>query len=71
MAQATAETNELMTKIASYGYVICTIAQGRLDPEARFAVADPQDDKEGFYLECPTLEELVQEAESAHFADLE
>jgi hypothetical protein len=70
MAQASAETNELMNKIASYGYVICSIGEGRLDPGARFAVADPQDNQEGFYLECPTLEELVQEAEAAHFDDL-
>jgi hypothetical protein len=61
MAQASAETNELMNKIASYGYVICSIGEGRLDP---------QDNQEGFYLECPTLEELVQEAEAAHFDDL-
>lgn len=66
--QANSMENRL-DKINSLGYVICSITEGRMDPEARFAIADPKDDDDGFYLECATLEELASEF-FGHFAEL-
>lgn len=48
--------------LLTLGYVICTIKGGRLDPDAKWAVADPQDDEDGLYLEGESLPELLAEA---------
>lgn len=50
-----------LNKIASFGFVVCSISEGRLDPCARFSIADPADGDQGLYIECQTLDELAKE----------
>lgn len=53
-----------MARIASFGYGIFSIDGGKLEVNAKFAIADSSDNEEGFYLEAATVEEIVAEVEA-------
>jgi hypothetical protein len=48
------------------GFGVYYIDGGKMEREAKFAIADPYDDEDGFYLETSTIEELLTEFEN-HF----
>lgn len=44
-----------------YGYVIVWIAGGKFDPLATVAVADPEDDEDGYFVEVRSVAEAKKE----------
>jgi hypothetical protein len=54
-------TKKILSLVTAKGYGVYNIEGGKLDPAARFAVADPADDDQGFYLEGSDLAELMTE----------
>lgn len=60
----TSTNNEqhLLDALANNGFGVYNVAGGKLDTEARYAVADPCDNDDGFYLEGANLAEVAREA---------
>ncbi len=52
----------LLNTLERYGYGVYRIDGGKLESTARYAVADPYDDADGFYLEGKDLAHLAQQA---------
>jgi len=44
-----------------YGYMICNISGGLIEPDAKFAVCDPLDGEDGLYIECASFDEAEKE----------
>ena len=53
-----ANDNQMANEIKSYGYGVYSVPLG-------FAVADPKDSKEGFYLVAASIDELYGEMQAS------
>jgi hypothetical protein len=62
MATTTQVVSPNLVWLHNKGYGVYDIARGRVSKRARFAIADPYDDHDGFYLEGPDLLRLTEEA---------